>query len=244
MRKTTLILAILMLATWLAVAWSMASAQEGPQQAEGAQQGDIIDLDGTEGVWAAYALTGPKWSHQAITYSCGNAVLAAAVRAWANESGLVDGGCSSTPDISLQILEPWPYTDGTAGYASWQGTNTVLQHCTITVPLRNQAHTGVILHEVGHCLGLNHSADRNATMYPYCCAPIGPDDIAGIQALYGPGEAVTPTPSAPPTRTPTATVTPGGCASSIWQDADGTVHGPYFSCGPYRLFVPMASNDR
>jgi hypothetical protein len=53
-------------------------------------------------------------------------------------------------------------------------------------------------HELGHTLGLGHSTDPNALMYPYIspatCANPYPrsDDIAGIQALYS-----TSTPTAP-----------------------------------------------
>lgn len=44
-------------------------------------------------------------------------------------------------------------------------------------------------HEFGHALGLSHSADPGALMYPvYSYAegyPLSEDDINGIQALYG-----------------------------------------------------------
>lgn len=57
----------------------------------------------------------------------------------------------------------------------------------------------VVLHEAGHALGLGHSDEPTAVMYPYYRQAYGltSDDIAGIQALYGaPG---TGQPSAPPT---------------------------------------------
>jgi hypothetical protein len=49
----------------------------------------------------------------------------------------------------------------------------------------------VILHEAGHTLGLGHSLDPNAVMMPYAnrggaLRILNADDIAGIQALYGP----------------------------------------------------------
>jgi hypothetical protein len=59
----------------------------------------------------------------------------------------------------------------------------------------------VALHEVGHALGLGHSDDPTAVMYPYYRLQSGlsADDIAGIQALYGPPAAgVSPGVSAPP----------------------------------------------
>lgn len=47
----------------------------------------------------------------------------------------------------------------------------------------------VALHEEGHCLGMAHSIDPSAVMYPYYDgtrgATLAPDDIAGIQNIYG-----------------------------------------------------------
>jgi len=47
----------------------------------------------------------------------------------------------------------------------------------------------VITHEMGHALGLGHSTDGNATMYPYAhfdnrCGSLMADDIQGIRAIY------------------------------------------------------------
>lgn len=46
----------------------------------------------------------------------------------------------------------------------------------------------VVLHELGHALGLGHSADINAVMAPFyggANRTLGADDIAGIQSIYG-----------------------------------------------------------
>ncbi|XP_050516385.1 matrix metalloproteinase-18-like [Diabrotica virgifera virgifera] len=46
----------------------------------------------------------------------------------------------------------------------------------------------VILHEIGHSLGLSHSNDKNAVMYPWYShklLTITQDDINGMEALYG-----------------------------------------------------------
>jgi hypothetical protein len=44
----------------------------------------------------------------------------------------------------------------------------------------------VALHELGHCVGLNHSADSTAVMYAYynSATSLQPDDSAGVAALY------------------------------------------------------------
>jgi hypothetical protein len=61
---------------------------------------------------------------------------------------------------------------------------------------------GCAEHEIGHALGLDHSLDSNAVMYPTFHRMNGlgtgfltADDIAGIQAIYGAGVgSVTPLP--------------------------------------------------
>jgi len=56
----------------------------------------------------------------------------------------------------------------------------------------------VVLHETGHALGLGHSDNPSAVMYPYYRLQTGlsADDIAGVQALYGKsGQANTPPPA-------------------------------------------------
>lgn len=60
------------------------------------------------------------------------------------------------------------------------------------------------IHEIGHALGLDHSDDESAIMYPYLqpLVALGQDDIDGIQRLYGPdtgGEPGTTVPDTPDT---------------------------------------------
>jgi hypothetical protein len=69
----------------------------------------------------------------------------------------------------------------------------------------------VALHEAGHALGLGHSDQPGAVMYPYYKTASGltSDDIAAIQALYGSaGTETTPTPQPTPTPPPRPTPNP------------------------------------
>jgi hypothetical protein len=61
----------------------------------------------------------------------------------------------------------------------------------------------VALHEAGHALGLAHTDDPTAVMYPYYKRNTGlaANDIGGVQALYGQQVAITP-PVLPTTPTP------------------------------------------
>ena len=63
----------------------------------------------------------------------------------------------------------------------------------------------VALHEAGHALGLGHSDQPGAVMYPYYHQAYGlsSDDVAGIQDLYGAREE-----AAPPSPTPSGPTVP------------------------------------
>jgi Matrixin/Glucodextranase, domain B len=82
----------------------------------------------------------------------------------------------------------------------------------------------VALHETGHALGLGHSDDPTSVMYPYYRLQTGltPDDIAGIQSLYGPPASATPTSAAPSTGSSTTGTSGTGSTTATGTAASGT----------------------
>uniref|UniRef100_A0AAQ5XQD1 interstitial collagenase n=1 Tax=Amphiprion ocellaris TaxID=80972 RepID=A0AAQ5XQD1_AMPOC len=84
----------------------------------------------------------------------------------------------------------------------------------------------VAAHEFGHSLGLSHSDDPGALMYPVYSYrnpetfTLPRDDINGIQSLYGPNPDINPHEPKP-----TAPTTPDACDSTMVLDAVTTLRG-------------------
>lgn len=91
---------------------------------------------------------------------------------------------------------------------------------TWTRDFRNYNLYRVAAHELGHSLGLSHSADIGALMYPNYIfsgdVQLSQDDINGIQAIYGP--------SRNPIQ-PMGPQTPQACDSKLTFDAIATIRG-------------------
>ena len=92
-------------------------------------------------------------------------------------------GSSFLPGVSVFLKDPAidPLIPNGNGTFTYQGTTTQLYQ--------------VVLHEIGHALGLNHSTDPNSIMY----RTLGPlnqtfdaSDVAGIDAIYGNTTTITP----------------------------------------------------
>ncbi len=79
------------------------------------------------------------------------------------------------PGTTVELEDPaqLPLVSTAEGY-TWEGTESTLYQ--------------VALHELGHALGLNHSTDPTAVMYPTAQTTnpgLSIADIAGMQSLYG-----------------------------------------------------------
>lgn len=146
---------------------------------------------------------------------------------YANISFLAGSGQAAARSIDIRFAtgvhgDGYPFTTGVLAhtfYPSPPNAEPLAGDIHFNDDVSWQVGTGVdlfsvALHEAGHALGLGHSDNPGAVMYPYYRLSTGlsADDIAGIQALYGAIDT-TPPPSggaSPPSlpQTPATPVTP------------------------------------
>ncbi|XP_075773170.1 matrix metalloproteinase-9 [Pelodiscus sinensis] len=85
----------------------------------------------------------------------------------------------------------------------------------------------VAAHEFGHALGLDHSSVREALMYPMYSYirdfQLHPDDVSGVQFLYGQGSGPKPPAPKPPTQAPDAPSQPPTQAEDTVTTAESDV---------------------
>ena len=175
---------------------------------------DVVQGDGPQ----RFVVSGSRWNRLGITYrfeDTGADLSAADARAavrgafdrWSAVSPLrfteVTGDCD--------ILIGWfsgDHGDGTAN--AFDGASGVLAHCyspppgggkfagdlhfdeaetwTVNTPPTGIDLLTVALHELGHGLGLDHSADPSSVMFAFYGGmrrELTTDDMAGIQSIYG-----------------------------------------------------------
>jgi hypothetical protein len=118
--------------------------------------------------------------------------------------GSFGGGVADAPWEVYISLGYWPMFDGFVAIDPW--------FCPPSWPAaeREFVFRHVMVHELGHMLCLGHSDNPNSVLYagPYNGAQsVRPDDIAGVQALYGlPRELKLPSPLEIPPVDPAVTV--------------------------------------
>lgn len=131
--------------------------------------------------------------------------LRAAFDAWAQYAPIPPRVQGTAVVFKIQhIDEP-----GVAGMTWTRMSGSTIVECEITID-PNWYTVEVVRHEVGHCLGLDHSFAQGALMSSWGngTGTIALDDQAGIQSLYGyPASTPTPTPW-PTTPSPTPSLTP------------------------------------
>jgi len=170
-----------------------------------------------------------QWGKTNIAYSFMNGtgkisgdteqdLVRAAFALWAEQTPLTFN--ESSDAAQADILIEWAVGDHADG-DPFDGPGDVLAHASYPNPYddrpvflhfddaerwvnsdtQNVDLLTVAAHEIGHTLGLAHSSDPKALMYPSYSAPhrsLGTDDIAGIQSLYGLAAQPADAPEAPP----------------------------------------------
>lgn len=170
-----------------------------------------------------------KWSRNDLTYVFLNGsdvlpndeereLIRQAFALWAEVVPLTFTEVSSSSEADFLISwevgnhgdsDPFDGIGGTLAHATFPNPfadRQVIIHFDDDEPWTNSTTFDVDLltvaaHEIGHSLGLDHSNDIDALMYPSYFGPrrfLDSDDVAGIQSLYGQNEVTTEPPEAPP----------------------------------------------
>lgn len=193
---------------------------------------------------AAFTTFGLKWDHTCITYSAIDPQLAvwaerSLTEIWGSVSPITSCGLvASGADIDIVAVSS--LGSNILGQASCSTNGVNMFHCQIAIATSGR-FLGVMAHEIGHTLGIGHSEYGDQLMSAYCCNPLGFDDIAAIQALYGVGvplptpvftiipstatpiiptvtpviPTVTPSPTSTPSASPTPTATPSPAPTPV-----------------------------
>jgi hypothetical protein len=146
---------------------------------------------------AAHTPGAPRWTAETLYVhdETGRPEVAHAVGSWDHLSRL-HLAATATPctsgeaciEVGVRALNP---TLG--GWATWHTANGAITACTVTInatpayPLTMAQRDDVALHELGHCLGLGHSAQRPSVMDETVEPLTGPTNVDGeaLRALYG-----------------------------------------------------------
>ncbi len=162
-------------------------------------------------------LEGVRWAAGPVTWSFGStnfsseekAEIVRAFNAWAQVSGITfqEVSSSQTPDITLGFKSFDTASSGVLGFTSYTASNGTFQAGT-SISLENPGETGfvagsggqltyagtgasfyqVVLHEIGHAIGLGDDSDQSSVMYYGAGSAnqtLDQSDIEAAQLLYG-----------------------------------------------------------
>lgn len=146
------------------------------------------------GTTLAYRFIGGRWEKSTLGYTADPAVMGyteSGMNAWASVADIkpVKGG-SDIEVVIAPLLAPI-YYPGQPAQANVTQPNGRITHCEVRLDptaftaLNEASRAATVVHELGHCLGLDHSDQVSIMMNPYFYE-FGADDAAGAIALFGP----------------------------------------------------------
>ena len=107
---------------------------------------------------------------------------------WATAAPIRDAGTGD--DVVFEWGDPLGDWGGQSTLMGSETDSTRYVHCTVTLDRAwwdshgEDARRWLVLHELGHCFGLDHS--QGGVMDPAgSYTTIQPDDVAGIRSIYG-----------------------------------------------------------
>jgi hypothetical protein len=205
---SVIVIILLFIVFWL-MNGAPAAAQSGKDQAAPDDSGVKFDSYPHPFSQGALAYTlGDRWDTTNLTFAFDNCpdsidcetgfeAVRAGFRAWAEVSALTFSEVSDPrqADIELQWSNRGPelgYPGDILAYATFpsDGGDVVFDDAEPWSAFDGSEFDLVLTatHEIGHALGLGHSADPSALMYPVLTGQtygIASDDAAAIRALYG-----------------------------------------------------------
>ncbi len=172
------------------------------------------------GTTLAFKLIGGKWDKRTLEWSADGSVASYVANGMSTWSGVADiKGVPGGHDIDVVIAPMLPpvYYETQPAQANVTQGGGIITHCEIRLhpvhffALPPAAQQATVTHELGHCIGLDHSDTPSIMMNPSFYAFAG-DDAQGAIFLYGPKGASAPPPppptsvalAAPETPVPTA----------------------------------------
>lgn len=145
----------------------------------------------------------PAWADNAQMVT----IIAQAMNVWSAQCGVQFSYVGSTPQQATvqdgASIIGWLPAMGSGANTSWYMRDGTMTEADIQLNASSNGSPAavfpVLLHELGHAIGLDHSEVRDAVMagppaspaYSYATT-LNPDDVAGCQAIYGPAKSAPP----------------------------------------------------
>ena len=158
------------------------------------------------GTTLAFKLIGGKWDKHTLAWSADGSVsgyVANGMAAWSSVADIKGAAGGHDIDVIVAPMLPPVYYDTQPAQANVTQSGGIISHCEIRLhpvhffALPPAAQQATVTHELGHCIGLDHSDTPSIMMNPSFYG-FAADDAQGAIYLYGPKGASAP-PPAPPT---------------------------------------------